>query len=133
MVCHGQCASSPAFQQPANFNVALVKKTEMVRHGQAMCKQRSFSAAGQFQCCASQEDRDGESSTLKFWIAGSDARSSQEDRDGESSTLKFWIAGSDAGGHGKSSGHGKSRLSTRLWEGSEGPMTSRLQLSWQSI
>ena len=24
---------------------------------------------------ASQEDRDGESSTLKFWIAGSDARS----------------------------------------------------------
>ena len=75
MVCHGQCASSPAFQQPANFNVALVKKTEMVRHGQAMRKQRSFSAAGQFQCCASQEDRDGESSTLKFWIAGSDARS----------------------------------------------------------
>ena len=41
----------------------------------AVCKQRSFSAAGQFQCCASQEDRDGESSTLKFWIAGSDARS----------------------------------------------------------
>ena len=26
----GACASSPAFQQPANFNVVLVKKTEMV-------------------------------------------------------------------------------------------------------
>ena len=35
MVRHGQatgkpCVSSAAFQQPANFNVVLVKKTEMV-------------------------------------------------------------------------------------------------------
>ena len=30
MACHGQCVSSAALQQPANFNVVLVKKTEMV-------------------------------------------------------------------------------------------------------
>ena len=30
MACHGQYVSSAALQQPANFNVVLVKKTEMV-------------------------------------------------------------------------------------------------------
>ena len=47
MACHGQCVSSAAFQQPANFNVVLVKKTEMVRHGQATGKTCVSSAAFQ--------------------------------------------------------------------------------------
>ena len=47
MACHGQCVSSAAFQQPANVNVVLVKKTEMVRHGQATGKPCVSSAAFQ--------------------------------------------------------------------------------------